>query len=195
MEVLKDAGATAIYGARANDGVVLVTTKRGKEGSTRVELSAKLGWNYFHNSYNFMNARDYIYWMRTGYMNAYTGDMKHPDGSAVQGWSSLTGLTGATPYGTGNKYWADDDKTIPLNGNENSQAIWSTMKYSDDLAFLLNQGWETMTDPIYGDQLIFKNTDIADFNINSPSFSQDYNLSVSGGNEKGKLLCRFGIQP
>ena len=98
-----------------------------------------------------MNARDYIYWMRTGYMNAYTGDMKHPDGSAVQGWSSLTGLTGATPYGTGNKYWADDDKTIPLNGNENSQAIWSTMKYSDDLAFLLNQGWETMTDPIYGD--------------------------------------------
>lgn len=30
MEVLKDAGATAIYGARANDGVVLVTTKRGK---------------------------------------------------------------------------------------------------------------------------------------------------------------------
>lgn len=93
--------------------------------------------------------------------------MKHPDGSAVQGWSSLTGLTGATPYGTGNKYWADDDKTIPLNGNENSQAIWSTMKYSDDLAFLLNQGWETMTDPIYGDQLIFKNTDIADFNINS----------------------------
>ena len=35
--VLKDAGATAIYGARANDGVVLVTTKRGKEGSTRVE--------------------------------------------------------------------------------------------------------------------------------------------------------------
>lgn len=192
MEVLKDAGATAIYGARANDGVVLVTTKRGKEGSTRVELSAKLGWNYFHNSYNFMNARDYIYWMRTGYMNAYTGDMKHPDGSAVQGWSSLTGLTGATPYGTGNKYWADDDKTIPLNGNENSQAIWSTMKYSDDLAFLLNQGWETMTDPIYGDQLIFKNTDIADFNINSPSFSQDYNLSVSGGNEKGNYYAGLG---
>lgn len=192
MEVLKDAGATAIYGARANDGVVLVTTKRGKEGSTRVELSAKLGWNYFHNSYNFMNARDYIYWMRTGYMNAYTGDMKHPDGSAVKGWSSLTGLTGATPYGTGNKYWADDDKTIPLNGNENSQAIWSTMKYSDDLAFLLNQGWETMTDPIYGDQLIFKNTDIADFNINSPSFSQDYNLSVSGGNEKGNYYAGLG---
>ena len=39
--------------------------------------------------------------------------------------------------------------------------------------FPAQPGWETMTDPIYGDQLIFKNTDIADFNINSPSFSQD----------------------
>ena len=63
------------------------------------------------------------------------------------------------------------------------------LRREDDLAFLLNQGWETMTDPIYGDQLIFKNTDIADFNINSPSFSQDYNLSVSGGNEKGNYYA------
>lgn len=192
MEVLKDAGATAIYGARANDGVVLVTTKRGKEGSARVELSAKLGWNYFHNSYQFMNARDYIYWMRTGYMNAYVSEMTHPDGTGVKAWSSLNGLEGATPYGTGNRYWADDAKTIPLNGNESSQAIWSTMKYSDDLAFLLKQGWETMTDPVYGDQLIFKNTDIADFNIQSPSFSQDYNLSVSGGNDKGHYYAGMG---
>ena len=36
MEVLKDAGATAIYGARANNGVILVTTKRGKEGKGEI---------------------------------------------------------------------------------------------------------------------------------------------------------------
>ena len=70
MEVMKDAGATAIYGARANNGVVLVTTKRGKEGAARVDFSAKLGLNYFQDSYDFMNARDYIDWMRTGYKNA-----------------------------------------------------------------------------------------------------------------------------
>ena len=147
MEVLKDAGATAIYGARANDGVVLVTTKRGKSGRAEVNLKAKFGLNYFKDSYNFMNAGDYLYWMRTGYMNAYVGDMKHPDGAGIKGWSSLSGLTTATPYGTGNLYF-DKDGVTPLDGNKTSSAIWSPMLYSDNLSFLLDQGWQTMIDPI-----------------------------------------------
>ena len=188
MEVLKDAGATAIYGARANDGVILVTTKRGKSGRAEVNLKAKFGLNYFKNSYEFLDAGDYIYWMRK---NAYMGDMKHPDGSAVKAWSSLSSLTSATPYGTGNAYFASDGVT-PLDGNKTSSAIWSTMKYTDNLAFLLDQGWQTMIDPIYGDKLIYKNTDIADFNVQTPAFSQDYNLSVSGGNEKGNYYAGLG---
>ena len=191
MEVLKDAGATAIYGARANDGVILVTTKRGKSGRAEVNLKAKFGLNYFKNSYNFLDAGDYIYWMRTGYKNAYVDGMKHPDGSNVKSWSSLNSLTSATPYGTGNSYFASDGVT-PLDGNKTTAAIWSTMKYADNLAFLLNQGWQTMTDPIYGDKLIYKNTDIADFNVQTPAFSQDYNLSVSGGNDKGSYYAGLG---
>ena len=191
MEVLKDAGATAIYGARANDGVILVTTKRGKSGRAEVNLKAKFGLNYFKNSYEFLDAGDYIYWMRMGYKNAYMGDMKHPDGSAVKAWSSLSSLTSATPYGTGNAYFASDGVT-PLDGNKTSSAILSTMKYTDNLAFLLDQGWQTMIDPIYGDKLIYKNTDIADFNVQTPAFSQDYNLSVSGGNEKGNYYAGLG---
>lgn len=49
-----------------------------------------------------------------------------------------------------------------------------------------------MIDPIYGDKLIYKNTDIADFNVQTPAFSQDYNLSVSGGNEKGNYYAGLG---
>ncbi|ADV44730.1 TonB-dependent receptor [Bacteroides helcogenes] len=191
MEVLKDAGATAIYGARANNGVILVTTKRGKEGKTEVNLKAKFGWNHFNNSYDFMNAGDYLYWMRTSYKNAYMGDTTHPDGSAVKAWSSLGSLTAATPYGTGNKYF-DTDGVTPLDGNKTSSAIWSPMVYSDNLSFLLNQGWETMTDPVYGGKIIYKNFDIADFNIQTPSFSQDYNLNVSGGNDKGHYYAGMG---
>ena len=66
------------------------------------------------------------------------------------------------------------------------------MLYSDNLSFLLDQGWQTMIDPIYGDKIIYKNTNIADFNINTPSFSQDYNLSVSGGNDKGNYYAGLG---
>ena len=70
MEVLKDAGATAIYGARANNGVILVTTKRGKEGKGEVSVKAKVGINYYNSPYEFMNAGEYIYWMRTAYQRS-----------------------------------------------------------------------------------------------------------------------------
>ena len=43
MTVLKDATATSIYGARAANGVIVITTKKGKAGQVRVNLTAKLG--------------------------------------------------------------------------------------------------------------------------------------------------------
>ena len=43
ISVLKDASATAIYGVRASNGVILITTKRGKEGKARVDMSARYG--------------------------------------------------------------------------------------------------------------------------------------------------------
>lgn len=45
MTVLKDATATSIYGARAANGVIVITTKRGKSGRPKVNFSAKAGWN------------------------------------------------------------------------------------------------------------------------------------------------------
>ncbi|MDE6479284.1 MAG: TonB-dependent receptor [Muribaculaceae bacterium] len=46
MEVLKDASASAIYGTRASNGVIIITTKKGKAGSTHVDFSASAGWQY-----------------------------------------------------------------------------------------------------------------------------------------------------
>ncbi|MDE6403048.1 MAG: SusC/RagA family TonB-linked outer membrane protein, partial [Muribaculaceae bacterium] len=43
MEVLKDASASAIYGTRASNGVIIITTKKGKQGKTQVEFSASVG--------------------------------------------------------------------------------------------------------------------------------------------------------
>lgn len=44
IDVLKDASSTAIYGARGANGVIIVTTKSGKEGKTQVNFNASLGW-------------------------------------------------------------------------------------------------------------------------------------------------------
>jgi TonB-linked SusC/RagA family outer membrane protein len=55
IEVLKDASATAIYGSRGANGVVMVTTKRGQEGQTRIELNAS---HTFQNEINRLDLLD-----------------------------------------------------------------------------------------------------------------------------------------
>ncbi len=64
MEVMKDAGATAIYGARAANGVILITTKQGKAGKAQVNFNMKVGAQYCTPTYEMMDTEGYIYWMR-----------------------------------------------------------------------------------------------------------------------------------
>ena len=56
IEVLKDASATAIYGSRGANGVILVTTKRGKSGQNRISINSYYGVSEVNNKYNLMNS-------------------------------------------------------------------------------------------------------------------------------------------
>lgn len=58
IEVLKDASATAIYGARAANGVVLITTKRGKSGELNIDYSTSYALNSVEKDFDFLNARE-----------------------------------------------------------------------------------------------------------------------------------------
>jgi TonB-linked SusC/RagA family outer membrane protein len=60
IEVLKDASATAIYGSRANGGVILVTTKRGKKGQAKLNYDAWVGITKPVRLYEVLNAADYV---------------------------------------------------------------------------------------------------------------------------------------
>lgn len=189
MEVMKDAGATAIYGARASNGVVLVTTKKGTAGRTEVNLSAKVGLNFFHSQYEFLDAHDYLYYMRSAFHRS--SHIWQDQSGNWRGFASDATLSGTQPYGTGNRYF-DANGNI-LNGNKDNTAVWGVMNYTDDLAFLLKQGWQTMDDPVNpGQKLIYADNQLKDYNIKSPAISQDYNLSVSGGNDKGHYYASLG---
>lgn len=89
MDVLKDAGATAIYGARASNGVILITTKSGKAGHREINFRANVGLGYVNNPYDFLGAEDYIIALRTAYKNTP--------------WAPSASLTGSTALGTGNQ--------------------------------------------------------------------------------------------
>ena len=59
VEVLKDASSEAIYGARASNGVILITTKRGKENKTTVDFSTYVGTQIMKRNFSFYNGSEY----------------------------------------------------------------------------------------------------------------------------------------
>ncbi len=77
IEVLKDASATAIYGARGANGVVLVTTKRGKEGKVTLNYAGTVTFSTLHDVTKMMNATQWIdYARRAAYNYGGYGDPK-----------------------------------------------------------------------------------------------------------------------
>ncbi len=70
INVLKDASSTAIYGSRGANGVILVTTKRGKAGSLQLNYSGTFTFEKIHDLAPAMNANDYITWRRWAHHNA-----------------------------------------------------------------------------------------------------------------------------
>lgn len=70
VEVLKDAAASAIYGAQAANGVILVTTKKGKKGRTNVEVNAQFGVVNPLNLYEMMDGPQFARMKEEAYRNA-----------------------------------------------------------------------------------------------------------------------------
>ena len=70
IEILKDASSAAIYGARGSNGVVLITTKRGKTGDTKISLNTSYGWSEETNRRDFLNTEQYVELFTEAYVNA-----------------------------------------------------------------------------------------------------------------------------
>lgn len=69
IEVLKDADATSIYGSRGANGVVLITTKKGKVGKTKLNVNAQTGWGKVTRKLKLLNTRQYLEMRREALRN------------------------------------------------------------------------------------------------------------------------------
>lgn len=161
IETLKDASATAIYGARANNGVILVTTKSGKAGTSQISYKFTGGYNQERKGYNYLGAGDYIYYTRLGYLNS--------------------GRTLAQANGS---------RGLGLSTNPADLASFDIKSYVSGTT-VLPDGWQILDDPYGGqimykdhggeiENLVFQNT-----------YTKDHYLNASGGNEKGKYFAAF----
>jgi TonB-linked SusC/RagA family outer membrane protein len=171
IDVLKDASATAIYGARANNGVILVTTKKGKAGSGEFTYKYTGGYNMQRKGYEYLNAADYLYTGRLGRLNSYLA--LAPAGTTTLTAAQLSAINGSPGYGlsTDPAYLASYDLQAETSANIG----------------LLQQGWQDIDDPANpGNKLIFKDhsQDISTLLFKN-SHTQDHFVSGMGGNEKG----------
>ena len=69
VSVLKDASAAAIYGVRAANGVILITTKRGMEGKPTISVSSKFGIQNLPHQYDMLNVQQYVQLYQEAYAN------------------------------------------------------------------------------------------------------------------------------
>ncbi len=69
MEVLKDADATAIYGSRGANGVILITTKKGKPGKNRINIDYSQGVNFVTRTWDMLNTSQYLAMRREAFKN------------------------------------------------------------------------------------------------------------------------------
>ena len=152
ITVLKDAAATAIYGARAANGVIVITTKNGKAGKTKINFSTRLTWSPQQNidRLNLLNASEKVdlelQLMKSNYaMNADKGE------------------------------------------------VYRILKRYNAIDAFQKNGWDALSKEAQNDinALRLINTDWNDILLQD-AFSQEYNLSLSGGNEKATYYTSLG---
>jgi TonB-linked SusC/RagA family outer membrane protein len=164
VDVLKDASSSAVYGARASNGVVIVTTKKGKQGKPMINVNSSVGLatmatlQKVHDPYDFMNWRTDV--MKSlNYYNTATN-------TKLYKFDNPTSL----PSGITETQWRDGS-TGELND------IWMTRL---GLLPVEQKNYKANT-PVNWNDLVFQN-----------GFRQDHNLSLSGKKDEVTYYWSLG---
>ena len=162
IEILKDASATAIYGAQGGNGVILVTTKRGNSGKVSLNYSGTLTLEKIYDTTPMMNASEYIEWRRWGYY--YAGLGPRADQPTLESDRKLF-----TAYGDDPTAWANILKGWGLTYDQWANGATST---TWDGSKVTSTDWTQYTDQI--------------------GVSQEHSLSASGGTDKMRAYVSLG---
>lgn len=133
IEILKDAAATAIYGARGANGVVLITTKKGVKGLFNVSYSYDISAKNLHNPWDLMDAQDVIsYGMKTWEENGSTGNPPYTEEQRKYKGKGTDWLKATTRQAVTQSH----QFSITGGGEKLSMAI--SGNYLDDMGILMN---------------------------------------------------------
>jgi len=170
IEVLKDASATAIYGSRGANGVVLVQTKKGVAGKVSVNYDGTVSFNQINSLTDWMNSGELLDWQRSSYINGGTYGGGY--GNAPDMERDMILFMGSHNYMRnilGTAYQLD------ANGNQvlrPATAEEKAMGYADQV-------------PVYNASNLFDQhwTDL----VTRTALTNNHQVSLSSGSEKSKL--------
>ncbi len=154
LTVLKDAAAASLYGSRAANGVIIITTKSGSEGVTKITFDAQYGVsNRISDGYQLMNSTQFYEHSWLGLYNQQINDGQTIEDAKAYAHKEVKNIVGFNPFSSDN----------PLDENG---------KLANGVKALTDTDWR---DAVYKTGAI-----------------QNYNLSVSGGNDDTKVYFSLG---
>jgi TonB-linked SusC/RagA family outer membrane protein len=168
IDVLKDASATALYGSRASNGVVVITTKKGQKGATQMNLSASTAWSSLANKINVFGAEEFR--------------------------RQVVAAGGALEDFGGNTTWQDEltqtgisqDYTFSISGaNAENFSYFASVGYQDQEGILKNSKLKRYSGKLNMNQKAFNGRLIVDYNLTA---SQTQNLRPSIGSTISDML-------
>ena len=172
IEILKDASSTALYGSRASNGVVLVTTKRGKEGKPRVNINAYYGTQSVWRKIDVLNGSQFAELVNEARVNrgqaVYAPTVLDPNVSTdwqslifrpapiAQYDASVSGGTNNTKYYISGTYFNQDGIIIGSNFNRGSTRFNLDQKINTKIGIGVNATLSrSRSNRINGDNNIF----------------------------------------
>ncbi|WP_240723657.1 SusC/RagA family TonB-linked outer membrane protein, partial [Flavobacterium sp. J27] len=179
LEVLKDAAAQSIYGARASNGVILITTKRGKEGKTNVSYNGFSGIQFINRNFDIYSGEEFAQLKREAF-RTNNGGIYRPDSeifSALElesiqtgnyiDWEDLILRTGET-----------QNHALNISSGNDKFSIFSSINYINTKGVIKNSDYDKVGLRLNADQKINDWLKIG-FNT-SFQFSQNNNPNNSG---------------
>jgi TonB-linked SusC/RagA family outer membrane protein len=160
VEILKDADATAIYGSRAANGAILITTKKGKAGTIRVNVSYQEGWGKITKKVDLLNTQQYLEMRHEAFGN---------DNAMPQEWDyDVSGFWDTTRY--------TDWQKILIGG---------TARYSD--VNLTASGGSGNTQYLIGGTF-HRQTTVFPGNFNDKKGAVHFNINSQSSNQRLSLM-------
>ncbi|MCP9611746.1 TonB-dependent receptor [Coprobacter tertius] len=169
IEVLKDASAAAIYGSRGSNGVVIITTKQGKEGKPKITYSGYAGAQMVTDKIDVLDAYEYAQLVFDGHNNAYYDQLKTAGKAALY-----------DPYATNQQRW-NNLKTGSINENQGWMLPPEILPYVRGEKGLVNTDWQ---DAVLRTGFITKHN----LSVSGGNKSIKYMLSGNYQNEEGIVI-------